>query len=135
MDGFSAHADKTQMLNWLSNFKKKPQKVFVVHGEHDMQMPFSQALEEKLGFSGNIPRYGDIAVIEADACHIEQADIEKVIPGSAQLQDAISSFKREYMEYRKQLEQLLAKNPDKLPELLKTVSKLKTFVKKNSANL
>lgn len=33
IDAFSAHADQPELLRWLKNFKKKPEKIFLVHGE------------------------------------------------------------------------------------------------------
>lgn len=33
IDAFSAHADQSELLRWLKNFKKMPKKVFLVHGE------------------------------------------------------------------------------------------------------
>ncbi len=31
--GLSGHADQSELLKWLRNFKKMPQKIFLVHGE------------------------------------------------------------------------------------------------------
>ncbi len=33
IDGYSAHADQPALLNWIKQFTKPPQQVFVVHGE------------------------------------------------------------------------------------------------------
>jgi metallo-beta-lactamase family protein len=53
IEGFSAHADKDGLMDWLSNFKIKP-KVFIIHGEEDQQIPLKKNLEEK-GFKCEIP--------------------------------------------------------------------------------
>jgi len=58
MDSFSAHADRKEMVEFLSN-QKKLKKIFLVHGEYDTQLAFKTYLEEA-GFSNiYIPDLGD----------------------------------------------------------------------------
>ncbi len=33
IDGFSAHADQQELINWIKNIKKKPEHIYIVHGE------------------------------------------------------------------------------------------------------
>ena len=33
LDGVSGHADKEGLIQWITALKKKPQRVFIVHGE------------------------------------------------------------------------------------------------------
>lgn len=59
MDSFSAHADRGEMLDFLSNQKERMQKLFLVHGDLDTQIAFQQFLEER-SFKGiEIPAIGD----------------------------------------------------------------------------
>lgn len=51
---FSAHADKDELTGWLSAFKEKPKRVFLVHGEEKTLAAFSSSLEE-IGFDTQIP--------------------------------------------------------------------------------
>ena len=47
IDGFSAHADETELLDWLAHFaraERKPQRVFLVHGDPEA----SAAIEPKV---------------------------------------------------------------------------------------
>lgn len=37
IEAYSAHADQIGLMAWLKNFKKKPQTVFLVHGEEKVQ--------------------------------------------------------------------------------------------------
>ncbi|GJL76283.1 MBL fold metallo-hydrolase RNA specificity domain-containing protein [Nitrosomonas sp.] len=46
--GLSAHADQKALLNWLSLFKKPPEKTFVVHGELSNATSMATAIREKL---------------------------------------------------------------------------------------
>ena len=43
INGFSAHADRDELLEWVSGFKKYPKKIFVVHGEEEASMTFASA--------------------------------------------------------------------------------------------
>jgi len=40
--GLSAHADQSELLRWLSNFKKAPKTTFIVHGEEATAIAFSK---------------------------------------------------------------------------------------------
>ncbi|MFA5993186.1 MAG: MBL fold metallo-hydrolase [Candidatus Pacearchaeota archaeon] len=54
MDGFSAHADYNDLINWLDNFSPKPKKVFVVHGDKEQSVAFLKRIEAK-GFVCCVP--------------------------------------------------------------------------------
>ena len=56
IDGFSAHADESELLAWLASFSTKPKTVFIVHGEPAAQA----ALQSKIvamGLGTRIPRW------------------------------------------------------------------------------
>ncbi len=50
--GLSAHADQAALLGWLKNFKRAPQRTFVVHGEQSTAEIFAAAIHDQLGWSG-----------------------------------------------------------------------------------
>ena len=47
IDGFSAHADREDLLKFLSGFKKFPENIFLVHGEEEIIDEFSKILYER----------------------------------------------------------------------------------------
>lgn len=49
IQGFSAHADRNELLSWIINLKRPPRKVFVVHGEADSADDFARFLRENTG--------------------------------------------------------------------------------------
>jgi len=55
--GFSAHADKNELLRWLSSIKKAPREVFVVHGEEEPATHFAGFLKDKMGWKTMVPEY------------------------------------------------------------------------------
>ncbi|BES64889.1 MBL fold metallo-hydrolase [Gottschalkiaceae bacterium SANA] len=58
IDGFSGHADQPTLLNWLRGFRKKPQRVFVVHGEAMQANALKEAIEKDLKWEVCIPDLG-----------------------------------------------------------------------------
>jgi metallo-beta-lactamase family protein len=58
INGFSAHADQSGLLEWLSSFTSMPE-VFVVHGEENVAVGFAKLVEERLGLVTHVPHMGD----------------------------------------------------------------------------
>jgi metallo-beta-lactamase family protein len=56
--GFSAHADQAGLLEWLEKFKKRPARVFVVHGEPESAEALALLLERR-GLPTTVPGYGE----------------------------------------------------------------------------
>lgn len=75
LEGFSAHADQSFMIEWLSHFEQKPQKVFIVHGEKDTAEVFSNIIKEKFDLETIIPKIGNSYKIDLEKIEIEE-DIE-----------------------------------------------------------
>ncbi len=63
IQGFSAHADKEELLQWLGTLKKPPRKLFVVHGEAESAKHFGQFIRERTGWDVAVPEYQDEAVL------------------------------------------------------------------------
>lgn len=59
MDGFSAHADRDDLLRWLGACRKAPDEVFLVHGEPAAADALRQRIETTLGYDVTIPALGD----------------------------------------------------------------------------
>ncbi|KHE91006.1 MAG: MBL fold metallo-hydrolase [Candidatus Scalindua rubra] len=55
--GFSAHADQEGLIDWLSNFKKKPERIFVMHGEEDTAVGFAETIKKRLNIDAYAPLY------------------------------------------------------------------------------
>ncbi len=55
LQGISGHADKKGLLNWAAAFDRKPQKVFVVHGEDKTAENFAISLTAALDLSTIAP--------------------------------------------------------------------------------
>ncbi|MBS4024807.1 MAG: MBL fold metallo-hydrolase [Clostridia bacterium] len=55
IEGFSAHADKNTLVNWLKCFFKKPSQVFVTHGEEKNAEELARIIAEELGIKAIVP--------------------------------------------------------------------------------
>ncbi len=56
IDGFSAHADRDEILRWLSGFKKAPITAFLVHGESGASQSLAETIASRYGWKTEIPR-------------------------------------------------------------------------------
>jgi metallo-beta-lactamase family protein len=59
VNGFSSHADKDELIQWLSGLKRPPKKLFVVHGEAKSALHFADYIKQKLGWDVAVPNYQD----------------------------------------------------------------------------
>ena len=60
MPGKSGHADQKELLHWLSEFRQKPRRVFVNHGEDSVTELFAGLVREKLGIHASAPYSGAV---------------------------------------------------------------------------
>jgi len=58
-DEFSAHADKNDLLDWVSKGKQKWRKIFVVHGEESASLAFAEELKKSGHQNVIVPRLGE----------------------------------------------------------------------------
>jgi metallo-beta-lactamase family protein len=61
IEGFSAHADRDGLLAWLSDIRVPPRAVFVTHGEEKAATSFAKFLNERTGWTVEVPQYQDTA--------------------------------------------------------------------------
>ena len=57
IDSMSAHADRGEMLRWLSNFERPPRTTFLVHGEPGPMASLAARIEQQLGWHVELPDY------------------------------------------------------------------------------
>lgn len=59
IEGFSGHADQEGLLNYVLNFEKGPQHIFLVHGEPESQDTLKAKLQETTPYDIITPHYGE----------------------------------------------------------------------------
>lgn len=55
LGGFSAHADQSALIDWLSAFERPPGKTFVTHGEAEVSKIFAKEIGRRLNWNIEIP--------------------------------------------------------------------------------
>ena len=85
LPGVSGHADNIGLMEWISALRRKPDMVFVTHGEDKVTELFRDRLKEELGFNAYAPFSGtvfDLASgtfeVEAEPVPIEKEDREAI---------------------------------------------------------
>lgn len=71
LHGTSGHADQAGLLSWISNFKTKPEIVFINHGDDASCVFFSNLLRTERGYRAEAPFSGtqyDLATGEMTVC-------------------------------------------------------------------
>lgn len=63
-DGLSAHADKNELLKWLSGLQKPPRGVFVTHGEATAAQTFASSVRERFGWEVAVPAYQEEVLLD-----------------------------------------------------------------------
>jgi metallo-beta-lactamase family protein len=58
LNGYSGHADRDEMLEWVGGMKRKPQRTFLVHGEPESALAFQATLQEKFNLQVDVPQQG-----------------------------------------------------------------------------
>ncbi|MDZ7755842.1 MBL fold metallo-hydrolase [Rhodohalobacter sp.] len=66
LDGLSAHADKNELIEWLSDIQKSPEQLFLVHGEPQALDALRVKLKDSLGWLATIPELYNIKEIPLD---------------------------------------------------------------------
>jgi metallo-beta-lactamase family protein len=65
INGFSAHAGQSQILDWLGHFRRDGMQVFLVHGEYSAQQALASLITERFGFKVIIPDYLEETILKA----------------------------------------------------------------------
>jgi metallo-beta-lactamase family protein len=59
LDGFSAHADQSEILRWLQGFERAPKQTYIIHGEPRASGTLAQVVRERLKWNVTVPALGE----------------------------------------------------------------------------
>jgi metallo-beta-lactamase family protein len=63
INGFSAHADRSELLDWSGHFSKKAAHTYIVHGETSSSFALAEGLREQGYADVNVPELGQAYTI------------------------------------------------------------------------
>lgn len=66
IEGFSGHADQIGLMDWIGSIRKKPKKIFVVHGEDESLSTLAGLINEKFGIETVIPERGSTYIVNTE---------------------------------------------------------------------
>jgi len=64
MNGLSGHADRDELLRWLSGLQTPLSHLFVTHGEPDVSQYFANFLRKRTGWEISVPQYRDKVILD-----------------------------------------------------------------------
>ena len=84
MPGISGHADVNGLIDWIQAFDKKPEKIFITHGEDSVTELFAARLRDEMGYDTYAPFSGTVFdlerrefLYEAQGIKIQKAEVRK----------------------------------------------------------
>lgn len=102
LEGFSGHADRDGLMDWLSGFRKEPEHIFLVHGEPQAKEDFAATVKEKLGYEPIVVRGNSEFVLEKHEIVSMSQAIESEIDA-----EALDNARDTLTEIHKSIEDIL----------------------------
>jgi len=64
IEGFSAHADRVELVDWVTSLQRPPRRVFISHGDADAALAFGEYLTARTGWDVVVPDYRNEYVLD-----------------------------------------------------------------------
>lgn len=130
MDGFSAHADSSQILDWMEHIQDpKPARVFIVHGEAPAAEALKEQIEKRFNEKVYIPFLGDTAKINGRESDIQVSNIPAVSV-EMEMEEFLRTVDSVYRQQRRRLLHLVIRQPELMEPVIKNVEKGWNYMKK-----
>jgi metallo-beta-lactamase family protein len=59
ISGLSAHADQAELIQWIKNFPRLPEKIFLVHGDPSAQTALRVKINDELNIPADIMKQNE----------------------------------------------------------------------------
>ena len=136
LGGFSAHADRKGLLDWLSHFKSPDLEVIVNHGEEKTSMEFAERIQQLFHFKTVIPRLGERRTLFSnEASRIPEKTVatekkEEIVPHPESLSALFRHLDRNYKKLSRKIRRGLSSGKAFLdPRWLKQIEEINEKVK------
>jgi metallo-beta-lactamase family protein len=137
LEGFSGHADRDGLFEWLAGFRdKQPSQVFLVHGEPAAKEAFADYVEEHLG-------YRPVVVPGVSEFELETANVLSRTDAPRDIIDieAVENIRKRIADVHTELESVLYQSNQLLdgdkasPERIAELNNLLLELEKSTLNL
>ena len=147
LEGFSGHADRDALYNWITGFTQQPHDIFLVHGEMDAKRDFAAYVKEHHGWDcivvDGISEYELTEETKLTGGRKKQETEEK--PAETAVEEftsptKIDDLKLRLMEMHETLDKVLSNTGDAVgseasPEKLAEIKNLVASLEKDGLNL
>lgn len=113
IESFSGHADQKGIMDWISSFKKKPKKVFIVHGEDSAQKVLSEKIKDVFNIETVIPSKYDTYDFESDEVNVTEIPL----PSDDEILRQIEELRTENDKILSRLKDIISQNRGKVKEV------------------
>lgn len=73
LEGFSGHADKDGLLTWLKGFQKKPNQLFLVHGEEESKQALAKSIKDETGIEPTVvTQVSEFEIVNSEIVGVEE---------------------------------------------------------------
>ena len=130
MNGFSAHADSNQLLDWISGIQNPaPAKIFIVHGEAQSQEALKARIQKECKVEAYIPFRGDLVQIAGRASEIQPSNVPEVSV-EMEMEDVLRDFDADYRQLRQKVLSLVLRQPKQMEPIIKVLTKGRNYLRK-----
>ena len=102
LEGFSGHADRDGLLEWLKGFRKEPKRIFLVHGEPEAKESFAETVEKELGYHPVVVNGNSEYILEKDELVSADTVMEDAVD-----EETLNNLRKTLFEIHRSIEDIL----------------------------
>lgn len=135
LEGFSGHADRDGLLEWLGGFQKEPKHIFLVHGEQESKEAFAETVKKELGFTPIVVQGNSEFILEKNEIVNKEEALRDAMDS-----EALADIKKNISDVHRRLEGILynthlAVNEKLSPKKMAEINNIVLQLEKYSVNL
>jgi metallo-beta-lactamase family protein len=113
LGGFSAHADRKGLLDWISHLRNPQMEVLINHGEEKISMGLSQLVSERFHFKTSVPQWREKRVLFSEVEKgMPEEEVKEESPPEEPLSVLLNRLDRTYKRLRRKLKREKNKGED-----------------------
>ena len=113
LGGFSAHADRKGLLDWISHLRNPQMEVLINHGEEKISMGLSQLVSERFHFKTSVPQWREKRVLFSEVEKgMPKEEVKEESPPEEPLSVLLNRLDRTYKRIRRKLKREKKKGED-----------------------